>query len=284
MQPSVNSDMKGCMNGLLRLASVSFLNARPLIYGLDAHADVSLALDVPSRLIQHLRAGSCDLALLPVIDYQRVSGLRIVPAGGIGCDGHTLTVRIFSQQPLKDTRVLACDPDSHTSVALARIILREQFGLNVEFMDLTRATGAPGEARLLIGDKVVCEEPAGFEYQLDLGAAWKELTGLPFVFAVWTARADVDLRDLPERLERAKRAGLANLSELITRYAVPRGWPAGLALQYLGMYLKYDIGPQQLRAIERFYELAAKYGALQPPVRAIELYRDSLASRPAVVR
>ena len=124
--------------------------------------------------------------MLPVIDYQRLPGLRLLTAGGIGCDGPTLTVRLFAQEPIERTRVLACDPDSHTSVALARIVLAEKFNLKPEFIDLSRAgSGKGGEARLLIGDKVVCEEPAGFEHQLDLGAAWKQMTGLPFVFAAW---------------------------------------------------------------------------------------------------
>jgi len=256
----------------IRIASVSYLNARPLICGLEEQPDIDLSLEVPSRLIDALRESRCDIALLPVIDYQRIAGLRLVPAGGIGCDGHTLTVRIFSQQPIEQTRVLACDPDSHTSVALARIILAERYGLRPEFVDLRRALGGPDEARLLIGDKVVCEEPAGFEHQLDLGAAWKDLTGLPFVFAIWAARGGVDLGDLPQRLERAKRQGLSQVSELIARYAVPRGWPAGMALQYLTVYLKYDIGAPQLAAMQRFFDLAARHGALDHPPREMELY------------
>jgi chorismate dehydratase len=256
----------------LRVASVSFLNARPLIYGLENHEDLEMTLAVPSRLLELLRAAACDVALLPVIDYQRLAGLQIVPSGGIGCDGHTLTVRIFAQQPIAQTRVLACDPDSHTSVALARIILAERFGLRPEFIDLTRASGRPGEARLLIGDKVVCEEPVGLEHQLDLGHAWKEMTGLPFVFAVWTARAGCNLRDLPQRLQEAKQQGLAQVSELIQRYAVPRGWPPGVALQYLTVYLRYDIAQPQLRSIRLFHELAAKHGSIDPPQHELALY------------
>ncbi|HEY7091036.1 MAG TPA: menaquinone biosynthesis protein [Tepidisphaeraceae bacterium] len=251
--------------GRIRIASVSFLNSRPLIYGLDQDPKVQLELAVPSRLSDSLRNGSADVALLPVIDYQRLPGLKIVPAGGIGCDGTTLTVRIFAQRPIETIRTLACDSDSHTSVALARIILAEKHGTRPEFVELSKAAGRPDEARLLIGDKVVCEEPPGFEYQYDLGAEWKQLTGLPFVFAVWTAREGVELGDLSERLEKAKRSGLEHVRELIDRYAVPRGWPAGLALQYLTMYLKFDIGEMQMRAIEKFHELAHRHGMIGAP-------------------
>ena len=246
----------------LRVASVSFLNARPLIYGLDRDPRVTLDRDVPARLSEHLRDGSADVALLPAIDYQRLPGLRIVPSGGIGCDGPTLTVRIFARRPIEGIRTLACDSDSHTSVALARIILAQRHGVHAEFIDLARVTGRDDEARLLIGDKVVCEEPAGFPHQYDLGNEWKQMTGLPFVFAVWTARPGIDLGDLPQRLERAKCAGLENVGELIEQYAIPRGWPAQLAKQYLTSYLRFDIGDRQLRAIERFHALAAEHGII----------------------
>jgi chorismate dehydratase len=182
-------------------------------------------------------------------------------------------VRIFSTKPVEEIRILACDSDSHTSVALARIILAEKYGLKPKFVDLLRDDDSHADAMLLIGDKVVCEEPVGFDQQVDLGAVWKELTGLPFVFAAWTARQGVDLGSLPERLEQAKRDGLAHVRELITRHGVPRGWPAGLALQYLTVYLKFDIREEHLRAIALFHELAAKYNIVPSPPRKVEIYR-----------
>jgi chorismate dehydratase len=262
---------------VLRVGSVSFLNAKPLIYGLESADDVALSLAVPSQLLEGLRSAALDVALLPVIDYQQMSGLCIVPSGGIGCDGETLTVRIFSKCPVTEIRTLACDTDSHTSVALARVIFAERYGMRPTFVDWTREERQPCDAKLLIGDKVVCEEPPGFEHQLDLGSAWKDLTGMPFVFAVWTARSGVDLGDLPARLTAAKRAGLTHVREIVEQHAVRRGWPAGLALQYLSVYLKYDVGPRQLQAISRFHELAARHAAIDEPVRELQLY----SSQPA---
>jgi chorismate dehydratase len=257
----------------LRVSSVSFLNSKPLIYGLDNPAGIDLTLDVPARLIDRLTSGQSDVALLPTIDYQRHPGLVILPSGGIGCDGPTLTVRIFSKRPIAETKILACDPDSHTSIALARIIFAEHFGIHPEFTD-RHSNRADQETRLLIGDKVVCEEPPGFDHQLDLGAAWKELTGMPFVFAVWVARAGVPLGNLPELLEQAKHQGLAHVDELVTRHAIPRGWPPDLARQYMTEYLKYDIAAPQLRAIEHFHTLAARHGLIPAPPRPLILYND----------
>jgi len=257
---------------VLKVGCVSFLNSKPLIYGLEEEQSLRLVLDVPSGLLGGLREGRFEVALLPVIDYQRMEGLRVVPAAGIGCNGPTLTVRIFSRVPIEEIRTLACDTDSHTSIALARVILAEKLGIHPEFANLSADVGKRCDARLLIGDKVVCEEPKGFEHQLDLGEAWKQFTNLPFVFAVWMARADCELGDLPQRLERAKRLGLEHVDEIITRYAVPRGWPAEIARQYLTSYLQYDIGPAQLRAIELFHQLAAKYAMIDGPVKPLRVY------------
>lgn len=253
-----------------RIASVSFLNARPLIYGLDRDPQVSLQLDVPSRLLDCLQSGSADVALLPTIDYQRMDDLQVIPAGGIGCDGQTLTVRIFARQPIETIRSLACDTDSHTSVALARIILGERYGIRPEFVEGVRSTGKSDEAVLLIGDKVVCEEPAGYSHQYDLGEEWKVLTGLPFVFAVWTSRAGLELGDLPDRLTKARQDGLQHVDELIEQFGTPRGWPLGLARQYLTEYLQFQIESPQLEAIRRFHELARKYGII-PSVRPLRV-------------
>ena len=258
----------------LRIGCVSYLNAKPLIFGLDEAKDLKLLLDVPSRLLSGLLEDRFDVALLPVIDYQRMPGLRLVLSGGIGCDGHTLTVRIFSRRPVQEIHTLACDTDSHTSIALARIVLAEKYGIQPAMENLLDRQFQPAEARLLIGDKVVCEEPPGFEHQLDLGAAWKEMTGLPFVFAVWMAREGVPLGTLPERLKRSKRQGLEHLAEIVEKHAVPRGWPAGIAMQYLGDYLKYDVGQKQLEAIRLFHQLAAKYQIIEAP-RELRIYEGN---------
>jgi chorismate dehydratase len=247
----------------LRIASVSYLNARPLIYGLENQPDRELLLEVPAKLIDLLRDNRADIALLPVIDYQRMDDLCIVPSGGIGSDGETLTVRVFSKTAINHIKTLACDTESHTSVALVKIILAEQFGVRPKFVDLRASDAALQNALLLIGDKVICDAPEGYEYQLDLGAAWKKLTGLPFVFATWMARMGTDLGDLPEQLERAKRAGLEHVDELVEKYALPRGWPGELARQYLTKNLSYEVGEEQLCAIRLFHELAQKHGIIE---------------------
>lgn len=253
----------------LRVGSVSFLNAKPLIYGLGESDNLHLELDVPSKLLDGLIERRYDVALLPVIDYQRLPGLRLLTAGGIGCDGPTLTVRIFSRVPIDQVRTLACDTDSHTSVALAKIVLADHYSLSPRFVDLDEAHDGPETARLLIGDKVVCDEPQGFPHQLDLGGAWKTMTGLPFVFAAWMARNGVDLGELPQSLSRARVRGLRHVDQIVADHAVPRGWPADVALRYLTEHLNFEIGTRQLDAIREFHRRAARHGIIPSPPREL---------------
>jgi chorismate dehydratase len=257
----------------LRIGSVSFLNAKPLIWGLEKFSDLQMKLAVPSRLLDDLSSNQCDIALLPVIDYQRDLSLplKVVPSGGIGSDGTTLTVRIFSPKPIDQIETLACDLDSHTSVALAQVILARRFGKKPKLIDLPGNAGDSNQAVLLIGDKVVCQEPPKMPHQLDLGEAWKQLTGLPFVFAIWTARGDADLGDLPARLEEAKRIGMTKIEEIVAEHAITRGWPADLARRYLTQFMQYDIGEKQLEAMRLFYRMAYEEGIISRP-REIRVY------------
>lgn len=265
-----------------RVASVSFINARPLIAGLDRDARVELKLAVPSALIDVLTADRADVALLPIIDYQRADDLTLLPAGCIASDGPTLTVRIFSRVPIDQIRGLACDPDSHTSVALARIILARVYQLRPELSDLARATDDPHQARLLIGDKVVCEEPSGFHHQLDLGEAWKKMTGLPFVFAAWMARPGIDQAALNALLARAKQQGQSETDRIIAQYAVPRGWPAALACQYLTQNLEFDLTHRHFEAIRLFHQLAAEEGIIPTAKPLVVLHATSQNPQPSI--
>jgi chorismate dehydratase len=254
----------------IRLSTVAFFNATPLTFGLQDDPTVSIRYAVPSALLAHLEDRSADIALLPVIDYQRLPDAVVVPVGAIGCDGPTLTVRLFSAVPIEQTRVLAVDGDSHTSVVLSQVILYFRYGLRPHVVPLAEA---PEDAtRLLIGDKVITAAPAGLDRQLDLGQAWKELTGLPFVFAVWTTRQGTSLGDLRAKLERARAHGLRAVEQLVKREALPRGWPAEIARQYLTHYLRFDVGPRQLAAIERFHAMAGELNLIDVPPKPLRIY------------
>lgn len=260
------------------IGCVSFLNARPLVAGLEDEPDIRLAPDVPSRLLDGLLSGRTELALCPVIDFQTAPRpLSIVPVGAIGSDGETLTVRVFARRPLSDVAAVAVDGDSRTSVALLSVVLRELYGSSPQRRPLP-AGAVPDplpedlDAVLLIGDKVVTSAPA-LPYQLDLGEAWKRLTGLPFVFAAWMSIAGHDLGGLPQRLRARRDANLRRIDEIVDSHASAAGWPPELARHYLGTLLRYDLGQRELKAVCTFWERCRDAGLIDEQ-RPLALYGE----------
>ncbi len=268
-----------------RIGCVGYLNAKPLVEGLEGLADPVVRLDVPSALMSDLERGEVDIALCPVIDYYRsAEPLVVVPVGCIASDGPTKTVRLFSRVPIDSITRVHADTDSHTSVALLRVLLDEVHGIQPEIVPfdalLDTAEGRrtpPQETMLLIGDKVVTNAPAevDYPYQLDLGEAWKELTGLPFVFAVWMASRDRDLGGLPETLNKQREHNAAQTDAIADAHAVSHGWDVAYAREYLGRVLSYAVGPEQLKAIERFAEKAARLGLIDK-TRPLRMYGQDI--------
>lgn len=262
---------------LLRIGCVSYLNAKPLIDGLQTSdgVDAAVRLDVPAGLLDDLQSGAVDVALCPVADYFRSSiPLSILPVGGIGCDGPTLTVRLYSAVPIVKITTVHADTDSHTSVNLLKVLLRRRYDIAPRFIayDPRAAGSAPPPSMLLIGDKVITAAPSATAYphQLDLGEAWHAWTGLPFVFAVWMTRRGESLGDLPARLYACRRRNTDRIGAIADQYAPRLGWPADLARHYLGDLLRYEIGPRQLDAIARFGEELAALGLADR--RPLDLY------------
>ncbi len=256
------------------LGCVSYLNAKPLIEGLERSMDAAVHFAVPSGQLELLESGRVDIALCPVIDYYLSRRpLEIVPVGGIGCLGPTLTVRLYSQVPFQSITQIHADSDSHTSIALLRVILSQtQKSVPPISTYLTQRDKESNNWRslpsvqsvLLIGDKVVTDHPDNnrYPYQMDLGDAWHRLTGLPFVFAVWMTREGQSLGTLPDTLNHLRVANMSRISDIARRYAPAHCWPVGMATEYLGRYMRYDIGPRQLEAIGRFSAMAYHLGLI----------------------
>lgn len=268
----------------VRIGSVKYLNTLPLIEGLAANRDLEVVSAVPAKLGAMLAAGEVDIALASIVDFATSSvPLTMLPVGGIGCDGATLTVRLFSQVPLEQVETLHADTDSHTSVLLARVLLKRCFGRDVRVVDFdARERVSVGEnadtaewpqTLLLIGDKVVTDSPPAVRYphQLDLGEQWKAWTRLPFLYAVWMCRAaDTDslkVRTTAALLDRQRRRNTLRTQWLIDRAVDDRRWPRDLATRYVTDYLRYEVGPRQQEAAARFLGECAALGFL-PAVEA----------------
>lgn len=261
-----------------RLLAVRYLNTLPLIEGLDELPGIELETTVPARIADAVARGEADLGLASLVDSVRTDpALALVPAGMIGCDGPTLTVRVYSRVPFKDVTRLHADTDSHTSVVLARLLLRRLHGADPEvvaFDARERVEADNGriaadedawpETVLLIGDKVALDPPpeARYPHTLDLGEAWKAMTDLPFVYAVWMCRADE--ADSPRiatavaLLDRQQRHNRTRLGWIVQTHAEARRWPRDLAARYLSELLRFEVGPREREAAEVFLAMAGE--------------------------
>lgn len=248
----------------LKVGAVSYLNTKPLVFGLERIApEVQLVYDVPSRLADELAAGRLDVALIPTIEFFRDPRYAIVSDACIACRGPVLSVKLFCRKPFDDIRTLALDDGSRTSVALARILLKERFGLEPTLARLSveasiEATDA--DAVLLIGDRAMHSPPGRFTAVWDLGDEWNRWSKLPFVFAMWTARPGVELGALDMALRAARDEGVAHLEEIAESEAAPLGLTQPQCLGYLRDNLHFYLGDREQQGLELFYERAVSMG------------------------
>ncbi len=275
------------MTAPIRVGAVSYLNAKPLYHRLREFAPgVSLEMDVPSRLADRLAVGELDLALIPSVEYLRgaSSGYEIVPGFAIAAWGAVRSVKLFSHVEFERIERLALDIGSRTSQALTQVWLDAKFGVRparIEMLPLgVPVQESTADAILVIGDRAMKVPEAPFHATVDLAEAWHELTGLPFVFALWVARPGVDLGDLPEALARSRSEGLAEARQLAETYGPRLGLEVATCYDYLTRVLSYDLGEPELAGLRRFAAMAANLGLAPEGVELVfHRRRDLAASR-----
>ena len=249
----------------MRIGAVSYLNTKPLVYGLAELApQAELVFDLPSRLADRLAAGELDVALIPSVEYFQNDHYAIISDACIGCRGPVLSVKLLSRVPMDKIRTLALDVGSRTSVALVRILLKERFGLSPLLLPFPLGVSTDAidaDAVLMIGDRAM-HPPAGFPHEWDLGDQWCRWAELPFVFAMWVARKE-SLRLLGEvetARARARDLGVSHLEEIAQREAAGVGLSYEQCLSYLQDNLYFYLGPRERRGLEFFREQAARLG------------------------
>ncbi len=254
----------------LEIAAVSYFNTKPLVHYLLDRPDVHIAFDVPAKLVDRLHRGQADVGLIPVVDWARHAGeLRMISDGCIASDGTTLTVRVFSRCKPEEIRTLHADVDSHTSVVMVQVLWQKCFGTKLCLEPLPSAADTRGaDAVLLIGDKVINQWREPWPHQADLGQMWKDLTGLPFVFAVWVARQHAAGEEVARLLTDARDKGCADARRLATIYGPERGWPLPVAEEYLTRYMKYRIDAPSRQGLETFLDMASQLGYITQPAGA----------------
>jgi chorismate dehydratase len=250
----------------MRIGAVSYLNTKPLVYRLAEIAPQhELVFDLPSRLADQLAGGLLDVALIPSIEYFQNPDYTIVSDACIGCRGPVLSVKLLSRVPMRQIRTLALDEGSRTSIALARILLKERFGIEPRAQVLpieARYEESPADAVLVIGDRAIHPARGNWVAQWDLGDEWNRWSELPFVFAMWVGHVGQASR-LPAvaaALSAARDAGVANLDQIARDESATVGLTYDQTLTYLRDNLHFYLGPGERAGLVLFCQEACKLG------------------------
>lgn len=250
----------------LRIGVVPYMNAKPLIYELSQCTDlVELVLEVPSLLPGMLNQDHIDVALIPSIEYFRSGKYAIIPDISISSIGTVESVKIFSKVPMRNIRTIALDKSSLTSCTLTKITLHEMYHINPQYAqwngqyDISRIDA---DAALVIGDNAMKITDNGY-ITLDLGQAWFEYTGLPFVYALWVVKKDRHIPGLNKLLKSAKETGVRLVKSLAAAESQRLQLPRERCLHYLTNSIRYNLGNDEIKGLRAFYRYAVSL-ALAP--------------------
>jgi chorismate dehydratase len=237
-----------------RIGSVPYLNAAPLTRGLEGE----IIFATPAKLAQMLRRDALDAALVSVVEVLLTDRYDILDGVAIASLGEVYSVLLAHQKPLEEVREVFCDTASLTSVNLLKVLLAER-GLKPEFKPLeSYAAAVEKDFVLIIGNPAIEFQRAPHAHAIfDLGSAWTEMTGLPFVFAVWALRRGVENRELRQQLKAAKHDGLAALEAIIETHPE---FDEAFRRDYFEWHIHFHLGGDEKRAIAKFCELLRRHG------------------------
>jgi len=271
----------------MRYALISFLNARPLWWGLThrPRPDDSFVFASPARCADLVAGGRASLALIPAIELARIPDSVAMPDICIASSTEVRSVLLVSRKPFEEIRSVALDPSSRTSVALARILLRERLGQEaydaIKFDSVERGallTFEGHDAAVVIGDRALQlsrELPGDVTFRYDLVSEWNALFDEPFVFALWAGRRPALEQDLASsssetlhrRLRESLEIGRASLETIAREASEELSLPYSELIEYFTLALHYEFGHKERAALERFYRLAARYGLIDQEKR-----------------
>lgn len=243
------------MKDKIKVGAVSYLNTKPLLYGIERSEimqEIELTLEYPSLLAKHLKEGIIDVALMPVAAMKDIEGAKIVCDYGIAADGDVASVCIFSQVPMEDIEAVYLDYQSRTSVKLAEVLLKHHWKKNVTFIPATENYIEyinDKKAGVIIGDRAL-KQLNNFNYVYDLATAWKDFTGLPFIFAAWISNKDLP-EDFIAAFNKANAEGLQHLDEIV----VNNPFPYFDLKEYYTKYIHYLLDDEKKKGLNEFLKL-----------------------------
>lgn len=259
---------------IIRVGAVSYLNARPLAEALERQHDrFAVRYDLPSTCARLLHAHEIDLGLIPSIEYLHGDTYHIVPGCAVASDGPVASVALFTPRPIREIRSIALDTSSRTSVALTRVLCAQSFDIAPRFVDHPPdlpAMLARADAALLIGDRALFADwQASGLQKIDLGEAWRALTGLPFVYAFWAGHPGALTDDALQTLQEARAEGEAHVEAIAERFFPGDPERVRVGARYLRENIHFRLDAPEAAGLERFFALAVDVGAApaQQPLR-----------------
>jgi chorismate dehydratase len=248
----------------LKVGTVPYLVGRPLDHGLADEPGIDLAYEVPALLIEKLRAGAIDAALVSSIELFRRPGYRYIDGIAVAGESYVGSVQVFLRRPIQDVRSIAMDPSSRAAQALVRTLLHDREGGPPEYVEVPRGEDPRAredtDAWLRIGDPALRET-----LTLDVPAwnpseEWRRRTGMPFIFAAWIVREDAPIEPHLDAFARARARGRASIGALAAEAAREWSLPEAQCLEYLSEECSYDPGAAMAPSLAEFRRRAAVAG------------------------
>jgi chorismate dehydratase len=246
-----------------QVSVVSYLNTVPLVWGMlhgGQRGLFDLSFAIPAECADRLADGRADIGIVPSVELNRQK-LDIIRGTGIACHGAVRSILLISKVPFEEIRTLATDACSRTSVALSRIVLAKKYGVEPRLFSERPHLGSMLEhcdAALIIGDAALVLDTGDLPfYVLDLGTEWTEMTGLPMVFAVWAARADVPVQD-PAPFVESLRFGMAHIDDIVRQEHSKLGISEALAREYLTQNIVFELGDREYEGLAKFLTYASE--------------------------
>jgi chorismate dehydratase len=244
-----------------RVSIVSYLNSKPLLYGLNnslVSKQIELSLDIPSKVAAKLTYNLADVGLIPVVGLEDLDDYQIIGDYCIGSVGKVRTVVLVSEVPLEQVETVLMDYQSRSSVLLAKVLAKfywkKSFKWENTCNDFQNVSINGKTAGVVIGDRVFDIENK-FSYIYDLSEEWYNFTQLPFVFAVWAANKKVS-ESFETAFNSALAFGIENMAEIV-RKEQPN-YPNVNIADYFAQNISFELDNEKRAGMKKFLELARK--------------------------
>jgi chorismate dehydratase len=298
----------------LRISIVQYLNTAPLVRGFThgpLHGKYQLSFTVPSQCAEQLRSGAADIAIIPAIELQRIDGLVILPNLSIASKRCVRSLLLASKKPITEVRRVALDRSSRSTQAMVRILCEKRWHITPEFFEADpdlRSMLEQADAALLIGDpalRLALDSEAGAKcdaagnlccppeiaglprrsslFLYDVVEKWRSLTSLPAVLALWAARPAAVNPEVIRDFQQSLAFGMQHLPEICAESSRDLNLPAEKLLRYLTENIDYTLDEENLRGLQRYYDLAAELGLI-PEAKPVQVANSEPSAELAAAR